>query len=345
MKQTLKVYSTLLLALFFIQVNLYAEEPLVEKKKTYSKSYTISNSDVISLSNQFGEMRVNSWDRNEVKVDVTITAKAISDERAQEILDNISIEDGREGSGVYFKTKWKNDKHNNNHNKNKNNNEEKYKDEGMTINYVVYLPSRNPVNISNQFGATIVPDLSGETKINSQFGSLNAGNLSNVKSVSIQFGHGTIESANNGKLDFQFNNKDIIVRKLSGDVTVNVQHCKSHSVKMNVDNSIKSISLNNSFSDVILSVPNNLSASYTISTSHGGFTNKSSFNISEEDEDKDSNRYGPRFNHKYTGNSGGGASKIKVATSFGDVIIAHSMDVKVEAKSSKVKEKKKTTVI
>src|SRR4030095_4138933 len=112
---------------------------------------------------------------------------------------------------------------------------------------------------------------------------------------------------NDGKLDFQFNNKDIIVKRLSGDVDINVQHCKSSSVKLNVDNSIKSINLNNSFSDVILSVPNNLSASYTINTSHGGFTNKSSFNISEEDDDKDSHNYGPRFNQKYSGNSGGGA--------------------------------------
>lgn len=343
MKQTLKAYSALMLVLLFVQFNLYAEEPLVEKKKTYSKSYTVSNSDVISLSNQFGEMRVNTWDRNEVKVDVTITAKGNTDERAQEILDNISIADGREGSGVFFKTKWKNDNNNIRKDKSKDKNDEK-RDEGMTINYVVYLPSRSPVNISNQFGATIVPDLSGEAKINSQFGSLNAGNLSNVKAVSIQFGNGTIESVNDGKLDFQFNNKDIIVRRITGDVIVNVQHCKSHSVKLNVDNSIKSISLNNSFSDVILSVPNNLSASYNISTSHGGFTNKSSFTISEEDENKGQKQYGPRFNHKYSGNSGGGASKIKVHTNFGDVIIAHSMDVKVEAKS-RVKEKKKTTVI
>ena len=341
MKQTLKAYSVLLLVQLLVISAIHAGEPLVEKKKTYSKSYSINNNDVVSLSNQFGEMRVNTWDRNEVKVDVSITAKANTDERAQEILDNILIEDGREGSGVFFKTKWKNDREQKKE-KSKDKNGETHRDEGMTINYVVYLPARNPVNISNQFGATIVPDLSGEAKISSQFGSLNAGNLSNVKSVSIQFGHGTIESVSDGKLDFQFNNKDIVVRRLTGDVTVNVQHCKSNSVKLNVDNSIKSINLNNSFSDVILSVPNNLSASYTISTSHGGFTNKSSFNISEEDDNKDSKHYGPRFNHKYSGNSGGGASKIKVHTNFGDVIIAHSMDVKVE---TRVKEKKKSTVI
>ena len=340
MKQTLKAYSALLLVQLFVQATLFAGEPPVEKKKTYSKSYSVNNSDVISLSNQFGEMRVNAWERNEVKVDVTITAKADNDERAQEILDNILIEDGREGSGVYFKTKWKNDR---NQKKDKSKDGE-HKEEGMTINYVVYLPARNPVNISNQFGATIIPDLSGETKISSQFGSLDAGKLSKVKSVSIQFGSGTIESVNDGKLDFQFNNKDIIVNKLTGDVNVNVQHCKSNSVKLNVDNSIKSITLNNSFSDVILSVPSNLSASYSISTSHGGFTNKSNFNINEEDDKKGSHEYGPRFNQKYSGNSGGGASKIKVNTNFGDVIISHSMDVKVDAKS-KVKEKKKSTVI
>ena len=48
-----------------------AEEPDVEKKKTYTKSYTVSNSDNVSFNNQFGELQINTWDKNEVKVTVT----------------------------------------------------------------------------------------------------------------------------------------------------------------------------------------------------------------------------------------------------------------------------------
>ncbi|HUR11388.1 MAG TPA: hypothetical protein VM012_08465 [Flavitalea sp.] len=340
MKQILRAYSIVIfLSVFTQSAVLAAGEPQVEKKKTYNKSYDVDNNDVISLKNQFGEMRINTWDRNEVKVEVTITSKANTEERAQEILDKISIEDGKNGNGVYFKTNWKNDKDEDKKEKSK---KEEHREEGMTINYLVYLPSRNPIDISNQFGATIIPDISGETRIESQFGTLDAGNLSNVKDLSIQFGSGEVESVNNGKLNFQFNNKPIVVKRITGDVTVQIQHCKSNSVKLNVDNAVKSMNLHNSFSDVIVSVPNNFSATYNVSTSHGSFTNKSNFAIAEEERGETS-KYGPQFNHKYSGNSGNGASKIRISTDFGEVVIAHSMDVKLESKSTK--EKKRTTVI
>lgn len=342
MKQILKIYSCFFVVGILTYTSAFATgEPQVEKRKTYSKSYNVNNNDVISLKNQFGEMRINTWDKNEVKVDVNIISKANTEVRAQEILDKISIEDGKNNDGIYFKTNWKNE--NQDERKEKTNNDERHRDEGMTINYMVYLPSRNPIKVSNQFGATIIPDISGETVIDSKFGNLDAGKLSNVKRVSIQFGNGKIESVNNGILDFQFNNKPIVVKQITGDVIINVQHCKSNSVKLNVDNSIKNITLNNSFSDVILSVPNNLSANFNVSTSHGAFTNKSSFTIDEEEKSSHSG-YGSQFNRRYSGNAGGGTSKIRIAANFGEVVIAHSMDVQPEGKT-KSRERKRTTVI
>src|SRR6476469_8111073 len=76
------------------------EEPKFKKTKSYTKSYNLSNSDKVSLSNQFGEMKLNTWDKNEVKVDVTIIGKADEEARAQEILDRISIVDSKEGNTV-----------------------------------------------------------------------------------------------------------------------------------------------------------------------------------------------------------------------------------------------------
>ncbi len=67
----------------------------VEKKKSYSKSYPLSAGEKISLNNRFGEVKIATWDKMEVKVEVTITARAASDEKAQSILDGIHIEDGK----------------------------------------------------------------------------------------------------------------------------------------------------------------------------------------------------------------------------------------------------------
>ena len=108
MKKRIQRFSLFLLAAC-ISLQVVAGGDQSEKKKSYSKSYPVSGNDKISLTNSFGELRINTWDKNEVKVDVTITGKGSTDERAQEIIDRITIEDGKSSSGVYFKTNFKND--------------------------------------------------------------------------------------------------------------------------------------------------------------------------------------------------------------------------------------------
>src|SRR4051812_26611426 len=108
MKTILRAYKVLFLisSLAFGLQAQASDDPKVEKKKTYSKSYPVTGTDKITLNNQFGEMKLITWEKNEVKVDVNITAKADDDKRAQEILDKITIEDGKSSGGVYFKTKF-----------------------------------------------------------------------------------------------------------------------------------------------------------------------------------------------------------------------------------------------
>ena len=57
MTVTLKRYSLpLFIACLFTCTHALAGDPKVEKKKTYTKSYTVSSSDKVSFTNQFGEL-------------------------------------------------------------------------------------------------------------------------------------------------------------------------------------------------------------------------------------------------------------------------------------------------
>ncbi len=362
MKTFLRAYNIILL-ISFIALSSTAsanEEPKVEKKKTYSKSYPVSASEKISLSNQFGEMKIMTWEKNEVKVDVTIIAKADDDKRAQEILDKITIEDGKGSGGVYFKTKLARDQWNSNDNdnendndKNKNKDKDKDKDrdrdredrkshrnEGMEINYVVYLPAGNPLNADNQFGPMIVPDYRGEANITSKFGSLKAGKISNGKSVSLEFGTGEIAQLNGGKLTIKFCNA-VTVGKLTGNVDAVFEFCDK--IKVNLDNDVKDLDIKNSYSKLYLDINKNFSAKYDISTSFGEFTNKTAFAIKEQGKEDDDDRHGPRFDHKYSGSSGSGNTNVKIKSSFGEIIMGH--DLVVDMTQSEKKKKAKTRAI
>lgn len=293
-----------------------AKEPKFKKTKSYTKSYTVSGSDKISLDNQFGEMKLTTWDKNEVKVDVSITGKSDIEDRAQKILDRISIEDSKQGNNVSFKTKFNDDKSVwNKDNKDQHNNE------GMEINYTVYLPAVNPLDVRNQFGKMIIPDYRGEADIACKFGSLVAGKISKASEVDVEFGDADIAQISGGKLTIKFS--EGTVGKLTGDVKTNFEFSD---VKLNLDNDVKNLELNNSYSTVYLDVDKNISAAYDIRTSHGEFSNKTSFAINEDA--KEDSHYGPRFNRNYKGSSGSGSAKLKVNSSFGEIIIGH--DLKME---------------
>ena len=294
------------------------KEPKFKKTKTYTKSYSLGSNDKVSLYNQFGEMKLSTWDKNEVKVDVTITGKSDIEQRAQQILDHISIEDGKKDNTVSFKTKFNDDKKTWNKE-----NKEEHHNEGMEINYVVYLPAGNPLNAENQFGKMIIPDYRGEAELLCKFGSLDAGKISNAKEVNVEFGDATIAQVNGGKLNIKFS--EATIDKLSGDVKTNFEFSQ---VKLNIGNDVKSLDVNNSYSTIYLDVDKNFSAAYDIKSSHGDFSNKTSFAINEEGGDDD--HYGAKFNRKYKGTSGSGGAKLKVNSSFGEIIIGH--DLKMEKK-------------
>ncbi|MDP4261883.1 MAG: hypothetical protein Q8941_05075 [Bacteroidota bacterium] len=304
------------------------EEPKFKKIKTYTKSYSLSGNDKVSLSNQFGEMKITTWEKNEVKVDVTITCKSDVEERAQKILDHISIVDSKGASGVYFKTKFDDDKEVGKDDKGKHFNH----NESMEINYAVYLPAGNPLNAENQFGKMIIPDYKGEAELASKFGSLEAGRISNAKKIDVEFGEANIAQVNGGKLAIRFSSGT--VNKLSGDVKTDLEFSQ---VKLNIDNDIKSLELHNSYSTVYLDLNKNLSATYDISTSHGSFSNKTVFTIKEKE--KEDSRYGPRFNSEFSGTSGSGAAKLKIESSFGEIIAGHDLQVDLKKKE---KDKSKT---
>jgi hypothetical protein len=335
----------LTLSMGFAQDKKERTEPKFKKTKTHSKSYNLSSSDKISLNNQFGEMKLVTWEKNEIKVDISITGKSDDEKRAQEILDKISIADGKDGNTVYFKTKfaddgkdWDSDKGDKGDKHNKDGKRE-HNNEGMEINYLVYLPSGNALNAENQFGEMIVPDYRGEAEIESQFGSLKAGRITNAKSITVGFGSADIAEINGGELNIKFSSGT--VNKLRGDVKSDLEFS---TVKLMLDNDIKNLTINNSYSSVFLDIDKSFSGNWDVHTSYGDFSNKTDFAIKEQgNNDKG---YGPNFNKTYKGTSGSGAAKIKINSSFGEIVAGHNLQVDVKDKSKhKNKSKSKTTHI
>lgn len=287
---------------------LFAKEgPDVEKKKTYTKSYAVSSSDKVSINNQFGEVKIITWNKSEAQVDVTITVKGSSDERAQTILDRINIEDGKSSDGVWFKTNMKNQNWKGNDNRKGEHNQ------SMEINYEVHMPAANPLDLDNQFGKSFVPDMTGPVEITQKFGDLVAGNLANVKELHVEFGSAVIESIKDCKVVIKFSKAEI--KKMSGNIKATFEYCDK--MKLSLNNTVTDLNINNQFSKIELSVADGFNGDFDIHTSFSEFHNSTSLPIKETRDDSDD--HGPRFDKDYSGKSGSGACKVKIKASFGNV--------------------------
>ncbi len=288
-----------------------ANDDEVIKRKLINKSYNVSAKDKLAVDNQFGNVMVSTWDKNEITVDIEIVAKASTDEKATAIMDNIEVEDAQHGDLISFKTSIGGLDNGHGDHKHK----DKDKDNvSFSIDYVIHMPAVNPLKLTNSFGKITVPDLKGEVDLISKFGGLTAGNLDNVNAIDIEFGEAKIGDISNGKLTLKFDKKADI-GKLSGSVKINIEF--SDNVQFKVDDDISELSVFESYSNIRMFVSKALSAEFEIHTSFGEFHDDRESKLQEKKEGN--NDEGPRFDKDYAGRSGDGKAKIKIKSSFGNI--------------------------
>jgi len=306
---------------------------IVEKTKSYSKSYNVDGNDVINIDNKFGKITVITWAKSEVKVDVQIKVGANDEDKAQKLLDNVTIRDSKDGSGVSFKTSISQNDDDNGSWGNlfgKKNSVRK-----MEINYTVYMPAKNPLTITNKYGSTELPDLSGKLNINNSYGSLNAKVLSNPAcQIRVRYGSATIGTLTGSDLDVAYGSLNLgDCDKLNADVSygsakigrittsgnINVKFSGALNIG-EVDKNVKSLSVNSSYSSVKLGVSDGQNADFDITVHYGSFNyGGHDVNITSKTPADGERGFNPTKTYKGHLGKGGSDKTITISTSYGSV--------------------------
>ncbi|SEA95479.1 hypothetical protein [Pedobacter hartonius] len=163
--------------------------------KNISKSFPAGKTDKVVLSNQFGSMLIKVWDRREVKIDISIRSYSNNDREAQELIDQVNINADKNGDVISCKTTIGNGNRWSGRNKRRE----------VKVNYVVYLPASNALDLSQQFGNVNMGDFSGPLTAKVQYGDFNAGNLSDASNyISVQYGKTNIQELNKATIKQQY---------------------------------------------------------------------------------------------------------------------------------------------
>lgn len=302
-----------------------ASGEMIEKVKNYSKSYPADGNDVLQISNTFGKVVVNTWAKKEFKVDVQMKFSADDEEYVNNMIEGSSISDSKDGSIVSFKTNLAriNNRRGSNH---------------IEINYTVYMPAGNALDLTNSFGSTVLPDLSGKVTIAISYGSLIAQQLTNSENdIQIKFtqnGPSSIAVLNGGKFKLSygklkagiFNNVDVDISfsglsidRLKNTANFKVRYGDGVNVGT-IDRSVKNINVNASFSKIKLDFKEAGSFNFDVVNKLGNF-NHNDDNIKTTAKTPSDEERGWSSTKTYKGYIGKDNSdgKITIHASFTDV--------------------------
>lgn len=343
---TIKKYIIhLLFSITILPQAVYAIDPnlsgLVEKRRNIVKIFDVKDQDLLLVDNQFGQVKINLWSKEEIKVEIVITANAATDGRAAEYLSAITIDEKREKNRINLTTiidrnqfgqnAWNNRKGEKNF---------------IQIDYTVYMPKENALIVRNKFGNTDIPSFQAPLTIDSRYGTFSAASLTNAENtIDVRYGNAKIGKMDGGKMECQYSNitLDQVTRLLLnnkfgelsiGDVTnldadIDYSGAKigtirgSGRIKLNysgnfnigeMKNSGENVDIQAAYSSVTLPADANR---FNVSVTYGNFSYPSSNVNFTQQPSKEDKAYKMK---QYQGKVGTGSGpKITVISKYGDV--------------------------
>jgi len=186
-KSDYKSGMLLFISLFIISFTLSAQEVT----KEFHKEFTAGANTTLEISNRYGDVVIQSWDKDQIVIDVKVTVELPNKEKAEKLLSYIDVQFS-EGNNLISAKTVIDDKFN-------------FTGWGMSskkfsIDYNVKMPVGTALTLSNKYGNTDLDELHGLVNLDIRYGNLTAGKLTrgNVKPlnrINLAYGKGTIDEA------------------------------------------------------------------------------------------------------------------------------------------------------
>ncbi|MEO1627248.1 MAG: DUF4097 family beta strand repeat-containing protein [Bacteroidota bacterium] len=202
-----------------------------EFKKTINKEFNITADGKVKLHNKFGDLDVHTWDKNQVKINVTITVNARGEDDANKIFERIKVNFSNGDDYVSAETvigsiksswSWWGSSNSSD----------------FAIDYDVYMPKSGRLDLSIHHGNASLASLNGSADIEVRHSEFQGGDiagdlifdvahgdaeLGNVGIVDAEVAHGDMKIKNAKKVDVEVRHSDLRVRN-AAKVNCNSAH-------------------------------------------------------------------------------------------------------------------------
>ncbi len=186
-KSDYKSGTLLILALSLASLTISAEEVT----KEFHKEFTAGANTTLEISNRYGDVIIQSWDQNQVVIDVKITVELPNKSKAEKFLSYIDVR-FTEGDNFisantiiddnFSFTGWSGDS------------------KRFSIDYTVKMPEATALTLTNKYGNADLDDLSGLVNLDIKYGNLTAGKLARgnekpLNRLNLAYGKAAVDEA------------------------------------------------------------------------------------------------------------------------------------------------------
>ncbi|MBO0323871.1 hypothetical protein J0X14_16290 [Muricauda sp. CAU 1633] len=159
-----------------------------ERSKQWNKTYDLSPTGKVHIENKYGNVVINGWEKNQVKVSIAIQVNHRKDDSAEKLLDRIQPKAVQAGNFIQFISEIKDRDANIFAKYFSKANPFDFDKSNVQIDYEVYMPINAELNITNKFGDIIIDSWKGDLETDVQHGDIYInGNISTAK-VDMRFG-------------------------------------------------------------------------------------------------------------------------------------------------------------
>lgn len=190
-----------------------------ERMKRIEHVYPIKENTRVEIDNKYGNVHVNTWEKDSVKIRIKITAQANRPQNADKQIDRVRFSVDKSEGYVVCKTIY-----------GQQGELGKIVDEidrvgkmlfsgyhKVRINYEVFLPPTTDLFVANKFGDIYLPSWKGDLSLDLSYGDLRARKIRNAKRIRLRYaGKAIVDRIDNGEVNAAFS--DLIideVRKLN----------------------------------------------------------------------------------------------------------------------------------
>lgn len=298
---------------------------LFHEQKSVIRTYSVTGLKGLSVFNQYGDVTVQDWDKNEISADVRVDAYGLNPQQAKDLLGLIEIRDTTAAGRISLQTLVRK----------KEFPAIEYKGRGKSfrVTYLIHVPAGFALMVNNKMGKVNLESHSGSVSLECTYSEVMVDSLSKGSTIDMKFGslkakqlremvlHAEMADLQIGRYDSS--RGDLVycgveIRQASGSSALVVRHCPGVKI-LNTQGDRDSLDVKAYFSNLKLGSGGSLNINFMVKTNNGRFASepsKTHFSDPAQEPGPDSN-----FNtHSYSGRYGRASGfRLNIESNFGDV--------------------------